>query len=46
MPGYASEVPLIERWATVAYVRALQLSQNVLVNDLTAGEREQLGRSK
>ncbi|MDP3276684.1 MAG: cytochrome c [Deltaproteobacteria bacterium] len=27
MPGYASQIPTHDRWAIVAYVRALQLSQ-------------------
>src|SRR5690606_17135490 len=29
MPGYAAELPYRDRWAVVAFVRALQLSQNV-----------------
>jgi mono/diheme cytochrome c family protein len=28
MPGYAGQIPVADRWAIVAYVRALQLSQN------------------
>lgn len=28
MPSYASRIPIADRWAIVAYVRALQLSQN------------------
>lgn len=28
MPGYAAEIPIRERWATIAYVRALELSQD------------------
>lgn len=27
MPGYAAQIPVNDRWAIVAYVRALQLSQ-------------------
>ena len=27
MPGYRAQVPVEDRWAIVAYVRALQLSQ-------------------
>jgi mono/diheme cytochrome c family protein len=27
MPGYAAQIPTYDRWAIVAYVRALQLSQ-------------------
>jgi mono/diheme cytochrome c family protein len=29
MPGYASQISVEDRWAIVAYVRALQKSQNV-----------------
>ena len=28
MPDYAAQVPVADRWAIVAYIRALQLSQN------------------
>ena len=28
MPGYAQQVPVADRWAIVAYIRALQRSQN------------------
>ena len=28
MPGYGAQVPPADRWAIVAYVRALQFSQN------------------
>jgi mono/diheme cytochrome c family protein len=28
MPSYSSQIPVADRWAIVAYVRALQLSQN------------------
>ncbi len=28
MNGYASQIPVADRWAIVAYIRALQLSQN------------------
>lgn len=27
MPSYASQIPVQDRWAIIAYVRALQLSQ-------------------
>ena len=27
MPSYAAQIPVDDRWAIVAYVRALQLSQ-------------------
>ena len=34
MPSYASQVPVKDRWAIVAYVRALQLSQNARLASL------------
>ena len=34
MPPYAPQVPVRDRWAIVAYIRALQLSQHGTVNDL------------
>ncbi|MCW5980689.1 MAG: cytochrome c [Bryobacteraceae bacterium] len=43
MPSYASRVPVRDRWAIVAYVRALQLSQNARVQDLTPEDRQKLG---
>lgn len=34
MPDYASQVPESDRWAIIAYIRALQLSQHVRLADL------------
>ena len=34
MPSYAAQVPVTDRWAIVAYIRALQLSQHGTLNDL------------
>ncbi len=34
MPSYAAELPLADRWAVVAYVQALQLSQAVALDAL------------
>lgn len=34
MPSYAAELPVEDRWAVVAYVRALQLSQGARLPDL------------
>jgi hypothetical protein len=34
MPDYAAQVPVADRWAIVAYVRALQLSANARVADV------------
>jgi mono/diheme cytochrome c family protein len=47
MASYATQVPRVEdRWALVAYVRALQVSQNVRVQDLTEEERQNLGKGE
>lgn len=35
MPSYASQIPVRDRWAIVAYVRALQLSQHFPEGQLT-----------
>jgi mono/diheme cytochrome c family protein len=34
MPGYAQQVPVADRWAIVAYIRALQRSQNAAAADV------------
>lgn len=41
MYTYASRVPPEERWAIIAYMRALQLSQNVRMEELSPEERQQ-----
>lgn len=33
MPGYGKQIPVADRWAIVAYVRALQRSQNASADD-------------
>jgi mono/diheme cytochrome c family protein len=38
MPDYASQIPPRDRWNIVAYVRALQLSQNASMADVPAGQ--------
>ena len=38
MPSYAARIPLEDRWAIVAYIRALQLSQNVDADEVPAGQ--------
>jgi Cytochrome C oxidase, cbb3-type, subunit III len=43
MPDYAAQIPPRDRWAIVSYVRALQLSQEASINDLSAEARGQLG---
>jgi mono/diheme cytochrome c family protein len=42
MPPYKTMIPTRDRWAIVAYVRALQLSQGATMNDVPAGDRAQL----
>ena len=41
MPDYASQIPPDDRWAIVAYVRTLQLSQNASLADLPADLQKQ-----
>ena len=41
MPDYSSQVTPEDRWAIVAYVRALQLSQNAQQTDVPAGSHVQ-----
>lgn len=42
MPDYAAQIPIADRWAIVAYVRALQLSQNVRSNEIAPEDRARL----
>src|SRR5262249_37410307 len=42
MPDYAEQIPARDRWAIVAYVRALQLSAHATENDVPAAERRRL----
>jgi mono/diheme cytochrome c family protein len=42
MPAYAPQIPPRDRWAIVAYVKALQLSQHFPVADLPEETRQQL----
>ncbi len=46
MPSYASHLSPQDRWAVVAYLRALQLSQSVKVADLPAAERARLEKEQ
>jgi len=45
MSSYKSQVPVADRWAIAAYMRALQLSRRVDVTQLTDAERRQLEAS-
>ena len=46
MPSYAAQVQPEDRWAIVAYVRALQLSQHAMIGDVPESERAQLENEK
>ena len=42
MPDYAAQVGPRDRWAIVAYIRALQLSAHASLADVPAAERDRL----
>ncbi len=44
MPDYAQQIEPADRWAIVAYIRALQLSQAAPVGDVPESERPNLGK--
>jgi mono/diheme cytochrome c family protein len=44
MPDYAAQIQPADRWAIVAYVRALQLSHNATVNDVPPEHRADLDK--
>lgn len=44
MYGYSAQIPPRDRWAIIAYVRALQLSRNAKAADLPADLREKLNQ--
>lgn len=43
MPDYAAQIPPRDRWAIIAYLRALQFSQHAPASELPAPVRENLG---
>ena len=45
MQDYSAQVPVADRWAIAAYIRALQLSRRGTTNDVPADRREELERS-
>ena len=45
MQDYAAQVPVADRWAIAAYIRALQFSRRGTVNDVPADRREELNTS-
>jgi mono/diheme cytochrome c family protein len=42
MPDYAAQIKATDRWAIVAYVRALQLAAHAALDDVPAAERGRL----
>lgn len=46
MNPYAPYIRVQDRWAIIAYVRALQLSQNASINDVPSAERVSLESQK
>jgi hypothetical protein len=44
MQDYSAQIPVKDRWAIIAYVRALQLSQHATLGDVPEAERKQLER--
>ncbi len=42
MPDYAAQVPVRDRWAIAAYIRALQLSQHATIDDVPVDKRHEL----
>ena len=46
MQDYSMQITPEDRWAIVAYIRALQLSQNATLNDVPADERARLEKDK
>lgn len=42
MPDYSMQIPPHERWAIIAYIRALQLSQNANVADVPQDQMQNL----
>jgi len=42
MPDYASQIAPADRWAIIAYVRALQLSEHATLADVPASERDRI----
>lgn len=45
MYGYSAQIPPRDRWAIIAYVRALQLSRNAKAADLPTELQEKLNRA-
>ncbi len=46
MPSYRHQIPPDDRWAIVAYLRALQRSQNAAIDDVPVEMRDKLREVK
>jgi hypothetical protein len=46
MPSYGTQIVARDRWAIVAYIRALQLSQSATIDDVPPNERTKLNSEK
>jgi mono/diheme cytochrome c family protein len=44
MPDYAAQIEPADRWRIIAYIRALQLSQNATLAEVPADKRDQLNK--
>ena len=42
MFDYSDRIPVRDRWAIIAYIRALQLSQNAKIDDVPQEKRQEL----
>jgi hypothetical protein len=42
MPDHAAQIPVEDRWAIIAYIRALQLSASATLADVPDAERRKL----
>jgi hypothetical protein len=45
MPDYQAQIPVNDRWAIAAYVRALQLSMYAPLEDVPAAERGRISEN-
>jgi hypothetical protein len=46
MYSYADRITPADRWAIVAYIRALQLSQHAATENLQSGDLARLGKAR
>lgn len=42
MPSYANQIPVMDRWAIIAYMRALERSQNATIDDIPVEMRDKI----